>query len=268
MPDLVVTSQTLTMPGAQRVDAGKRFYLLVAVVLLLTVIWGFSATYFAPLFGQGSAFGGRIAQLPVIVHLHGWSFFLWYALVVVQTSLIRLRSVSIHRRLGVASLLLVSIMVFTGFVTIAFNIHLTLEHEGPPVWRLYGLAIFMTLVLFVLCYVLAIQYRSDAPMHKRLMLMAAVPAVSSALFRIFLSTIGPNQWNIPVSMMLPALVIGAGMIHDHHVHGRVHWVYLIGLPVFILVQVVAMLAPHTIAGTAVLGIFSDVGELLSVIYGR
>jgi hypothetical protein len=36
---------------------------------------------------------------------------------------------------------LAAVMVISGSIAIAFNIHMTLENQGPPVWRTGGLAI-------------------------------------------------------------------------------------------------------------------------------
>ena len=46
----------------------RRYYLVAAISLLLITLWGFSATYFAPLFGKETVFGGRVADLPLSFH--------------------------------------------------------------------------------------------------------------------------------------------------------------------------------------------------------
>jgi|GEM_PF-516323 len=263
---LVQTTQTLAMSGAQRAGTATRFYLTAAIVLLLITLWGFSATYFAPLFGHTSAFGGRVADLPLIVHVHGWSFFLWYVLLITQTTLIRRRRVRAHRRLGISSVVLAAVMVLSGIITIAFNIHLTMENQGPPVWRTGGLGIFSTLVLFVLFYGLGIKNRTRAEVHKRLMLMAAVPALGAAVGRILLVAFAPLPMNVAAGILLTNLLIVAAMAYDKIVHGRVHPVYCAGLAVCLLTEMIALALPHTTPGESVLGVFSSVGSYLGVFY--
>jgi uncharacterized membrane protein YozB (DUF420 family) len=254
------------MSGAQRAGTAARFYLTSAIALLLITLWGFSATYFAPLFGHTSAFGGRVADLPLIVHVHGWSFFLWYVLLVTQATLIRRSRVRAHRRLGISSVVLAAVMVLSGIITIAFNIHLTMENQGPPMWRTGGLAIFATLVLFVLFYGLGIKNRARAEVHKRLMLMAAVPALGAAVGRILLVAFAPLPMNVAAGILLTNLLIVAAMAYDKIVHGRVHPVYCAGLAVCLLTEMIALALPHTTPGESVLGVFSSVGSYLGVFY--
>lgn len=261
------TDQTaLAVPWKRHSETAARFYLTSAIALLLITLWGFSATYFAPLFGRTSAFGGRITDLPLIVHLHGWSFFAWYLLLVTQSTLIYRSSVRAHRRLGISSVVLAVVMVLSGFITITFNIHLTLEHQGPPVWRTGGLAIFATLVLFVLFYGLGIRNRARAEVHKRLMLMAAVPALGAAVGRILLVAFAPLPMNVAAGILLTNLLIVAAMAYDRIVHGRVHPVYCAGLAVCLLTEVIAIALPYTTAGESVLRVFSSVGNYLGVFY--
>lgn len=260
-------TQSLAISGAPRTGTATRFYLAAAITVLFITLWGFSATYFAPLFGRASAFGGRIADLPLIVHLHGWSFFLWYVLLVTQSTLIRHGRVRAHRRLGISSVVLAAIMVLSGTITIVFNIHLTLEHQGPPVWRTGGLAIFATLMLFVMFYGLGIRHRGRAETHKRLMLMAGVPALGAAVGRILLVVFAPMPMNVAAGILLTNLLIVGAMAYDKIVHRRVHPVYLAGLAVCLLTELIALMLPHTSPGESVLRAFSSVGQYLHLVYG-
>ncbi|MDX1555506.1 MAG: hypothetical protein R3212_05720 [Xanthomonadales bacterium] len=256
----------LAMFDMQRKGSSTRFYLAAAVILLAITLLGFSATYFAPLFGRATAFGGRVGNLPLIVHVHGWSFFLWYLLLIAQTILVRSRSTQAHRRMGISSVVLAAVMVFSGIVTIAFNIHLTMENQGPPIWRTGGIAIFATLVLFVWFYTLAIRNRGRAEYHKRLMLMAGVPALGAAVGRILLVAFAPLPMNIPAAILLTNLLIVAAMAHDKLAHGRVHPAYRSGLAICLLTELIALALPHTTAGKPVLELFSSLGALVAVFY--
>lgn len=259
-------TQALAMSGARRKATAIRFYLLAAMALLLITLWGFSATYFAPLLGRTSAFGGRVADLPLMVHVHGWSFFLWYLLLVTQSALIGRSHVRAHRRLGFSSLVLATVMVLSGIITITFNIHLTMENQGPPVWRTGGLAIFATLLLFVSFYGLGIRNRARAEMHKRLMLMAGVPALGAAVGRILLVVFAPRPMNVAAGILLTNLLILAAMAYDKIVRGRVHRVYYAGLAACLLTEVVALVLPYTATGEAVLRVFSSAGSFLGFFY--
>lgn len=245
-----------------------RFYLLTAIALLVITVWGFSQTYFAPLIlNRPSAFGGLVSDLPLIVHLHGWSFFLWYVLLVVQASLIRASKVALHRRLGVLSVGLAAIMVLSGLVIIPVNVYKAMELDGAPIWYLFGPAILATLVLFTLFYILALRNRKRAEFHKRYMLIAGVPALGAAVFRIFLSLLGPWRWGIPMGILVTNLVIVAGIWRDRQVEGKVHRVYWFGLCASLGLELLMLALPHTDAGAAFLGFLSAIGKELLFLYG-
>lgn len=259
-------TRTLAVSGTRCSGIGARFYLVGAIALLLITLWGFSATYFAPLLGRTSAFGSQVADLPLIVHVHGWSFFLWYMLLVTQSTLIRRRSVLAHRRLGISSIVLAAIMVLSGMITIAFNIHLAMEREGLPVWRTGGIAIVTTLLLFVLFYALGIRNRARADVHKRLMLMAGIPALGASVSRILLIVFAPAPMNIAAGILLTNLLIVAAIAYDKIIHGRVHPVYSAGLAVCMITEMIALALPHTAPGEWVLGVLSSIGSCLGDFY--
>lgn len=244
-----------------------RFYLFTAIALCIVTFWGFSQTYFAPLFFKQSAFGGQVSDLPSIVHVHGWSFFLWYLLLLLQTSLINGLKVRLHRRIGALSVALVALMVVTGIIVIAVNIHRALELDGPPIWRLFGLVILATLLLFLLFYGLAIANRHRAEIHKRYMIVASAVGLGAASFRVLLSIFGPHPLNIPGGILATNLIIVAGMIYDRRQTGRVHRVYRIGLPACLVTQLVTLALPHTMVGHSLLEVLSEIGRRLHFLYG-
>src|SRR3712207_2906720 len=77
--------------------AGRRrermFYTGMAVAAAAVVFAGFARTYYLkPYFGTPS--------LTPLLHLHGVLFTSWIVLFVVQTTLVAVRRVNVHRRLG------------------------------------------------------------------------------------------------------------------------------------------------------------------------
>ncbi len=244
-----------------------RFYLVMAFALSIITVWGFSQTYFAPLLlNKPSAFGGQISDLPWIVHVHGWSFFLWYLLLVFQASLINRSNIRLHRRTGAFSIGLVVIMVITGLIIIPINIHLTLEPGSPPVWRLFGLVILSTLFLFSVFYALALKNRKRPQYHKRFMLVASAAPLGAAVFRVFLSVFGPNQWNIPAGILATNLILVAGILNDRRTHGRVHPVYWVGLSACLITETLFFYLPHSPVGAVVLEALATIGGKLLFLY--
>jgi hypothetical protein len=239
----------------------------MAIALNIVTFWGFSRTYFAPLLSQQSAFGGNVADLPLIVHLHGWSFFLWYLLLLLQTSLIASSRYRLHQRMGIASVVLVAIMVVTGFIIVTVNIHISPQSGGPPIWPLFGPAILSTLFLFVGFYSLAIRNRRLSETHKRYIVVASAAVLGAAAFRVLMGILGPNLGNIPAGILLTNIAIIAGMLHDRHVDGKVHRVYWIGIIVCVSTELLFLALPHTAIGQAYLRLLAGIGAHLKFLYG-
>jgi len=232
----------------------------MAVALSCTALTGFWFTYFGPLFR------GEYPQVPPIVHLHGWTFFVWYALLTTQAGLIGSRRVTIHRALGLASTVLATVMITVGLIVSTVRVDMSLGPAGDPFWTLMGVPIFSIWVLFTVFYAAAIYCRRRAADHKRLMLLASAVALSAATFRIFVEIFGFEQWVAIVGTLAPNLFMVAAMIHDYRDVRKIHRVYLWGVPVMIGVVGGAFLLAMTPAGVVVQQAVAWVGRLLRPFY--
>lgn len=197
----------------------RSFYLWIAVAISCTAFLGFSFTYFGPLFR------GQYPEVSATVHLHGWSFFLWFLLFPLQAGLIRLRQVKLHRTLGRASVVLATIMVGSGLVVAAVQIDRALPTDGSPFWDFMGLPILSLLVLFTAFYAVAIRRRRIPADHKRLMLLASTAALGAATFRILGRAFGFEQWVWIVGFYLPVLFVVAAIVYDYWCGETLHRVY-------------------------------------------
>ncbi len=89
------TKVSIDLPGS-RYD--HFFFSAMALAMLTTAFVGFAHTYYLA--------GVFRAPLPsLIIHLHGAAFSCWILLLVTQTSLVAAGRVDLHRRLGMAGLL-------------------------------------------------------------------------------------------------------------------------------------------------------------------
>lgn len=163
-----------------------RFFPWTAVAIAATVFTGFWFTYFGPMVA-----GTRAPDAPA-VHVHGWSFFAWYAVLVVQVVLARSRRMRLHRSLGGTSLALAALMTGTGLLVVGVRMADAVE-TGNPFWSASGPAVFITLVLFVAFYAAALRMRHRPPWHKRLMIIASVGGMGAATFRVCLVLFGPTR---------------------------------------------------------------------------
>src|SRR5687768_2532754 len=84
----------------------SRYFLVASCLALVVTLVGFFKTFILP-----SARGTFSA--PSVIYVHGGLLFLWTAFVVMQSMLIRMKKLYLHRRLGFVSLGLVPCVVIS-----------------------------------------------------------------------------------------------------------------------------------------------------------
>ena len=212
-----------TTPGAY----DRVFYTGIAVLMALTVFVGFGQTYYFRLISATprTVSGGSITPT---LHVHGVVFTAWVLLFLVQTALVAVRHVRLHRRLGYASIALAVMMIVVGMRT---AIEGARRGAAPPgVDPLTFLVVpFFDIVLFAGFVTAALLKRRDKEAHKRLMLLAYVNIITAAVARLpGVLPLGPLGF-----FGLSFLFIIAGMVYDRVSRGRLHRVYIWGAPILV-----------------------------------
>ncbi len=235
-------------------------YLWLCLAVSATAYLGFSFTYFGPMLA------GEYPEASATVHLHGWTFFLWYLLLPLQAGLIRIRKVKIHRALGTLSLGLATAMVGTAMVVIGTQMNASLQPDGSPFWQGMGPAVFATLVLFVIFYTQGILARRDRDRHRRFMLLASAGGMGAAGFRIMGQILGFGISAGVAGILVPNLFIVAAMVMDWRRGHPVHPVYRVGLPLSVGLEVTAFLITPTPVGHALAEALAWFGRLAAPWY--
>jgi hypothetical protein len=146
------------------------FTVLFAAALVLGIA-GFAPTYFLKYWFE-------TPPLTLRVHIHALLFTAWLCLLLYQSVLIRTRNYATHARLGKAALLIVALMVITGFMVV-------LQKPRPTeAARAFIFTPLLSLVLFPLFVAAAIRFRRDAATHKRLMWLATMLFMGAPLTRL------------------------------------------------------------------------------------
>lgn len=236
------------------------FYLWLTMAMSATTFFGFSFTYFGPMLS------GQYPAVSPTVHLHGWSFFLWYLLLPLQAGLVAARQVPLHRSLGTASVVLALVMVVTGLVVVGTQVNLSLAPGGDPFWFSMGPGIFSTLVLFASFYVAAFVTRRRAASHRRFVVLASAGGLGAAAFRVFGALFGFAPWATIVGILAPNVFVVAAMVHDVRREGRVHTIYRYGLPVSVALEGVMLAAGLTSAGDPVRQVLGWIGRIAAPLY--
>ncbi len=192
----------------------SRYFLWMAVAIVAIAVIGFSRTwYLKPLMDSPA--------LPLSVHLHGVTSTAWLLLYLMQSLLVDRRRMKLHRQLGMWGMLLAVVMAVSAFpagIDTAVARGMT-EHA---VWRLA--LPFVVAPTFLLLVGFALYFRRDPAIHKRLMLLATIQAVSPALGRLpVLDQLGAAAF---IGMML--LLLGSLVVYDITTLRRVHVSTIIG----------------------------------------
>ena len=262
--------QTQMVATHPRAMTGPRthpwIYLGLALSMSVTAYWGFAYTYFTPVLT------GTYPEVSPTIHIHGWSFFLWYLLLPFQALLMVTGRRRTHITLGGASIVLAAVMVFTGTLVASVRIQKGLSATDPDefttFWKAFGQLIMYNMVLFIGFYGTAIARRDQPDVHKRLIVFASASVLPAAIFRIIVGLTGFNWlatpgWVMPAAFFLPAVFIVTGMVYDRAARGSVHRVYLVGMPVLLVVHGLGL----TIAGTAAGEAVSRVMALFAHVFG-
>ena len=212
-------------PGAY----DRAFYSSMAISMALLVLVGFGPTfYFRSLFGAPLTVSGS-AELTAMTRLHGALFSVWVLLFIVQTALVAARRVAVHRRMGVAGVVLAAAMVVVGVST---AISAAARGSAPPgADALTFLVVpLFDMVLFAGFIVAAVRARRNKEAHKRLMLLAYVSIITAAIARLP----GVLPYGPLMFFGLSYIYVLVAIIYDRTTRGRIHPVYVWGGAVLLL----------------------------------
>jgi hypothetical protein len=205
------------------------FYSGLAIVMALITFIGFAPTfYLRSAFGAPVSVTGLVTITPVVL-AHGVLFTAWVLLFVVQTRLIASRNVTLHRRLGVAGIVLAVTMVAVGLPTAFAAAQRGSAPAGMEPLVFLVVPVF-DLVLFIGFFTAAVLRRREKELHKRLMLLAyasILPAPTGRLPGVIL--LGPAG-----IFGLAFLPVVAGAIYDKWSRGRVTPIYWWGIAILYL----------------------------------
>ncbi len=200
----------------------SRFFVVMAVVLLVIGFAGFGRTFFLKSFFEAP-------ELPWYLLLHGAVLTVWFGLLLVQSLLISGGRIATHRRLG-------RVVVATGVFAIVMTFFLILGADasreargvtgGVPIAMLV-LGDFSQLAAFSILMTFGIVCRHRPALHKRAMLFASIALMTPGVARLpripALTAAGP--------VLVPAVIISlllANWVHDLFNDRRIHAVTVCG----------------------------------------
>lgn len=196
----------------------SRYFLVAACLALAVTVVGFFKTFILP-----SARGTFSA--PAVIYLHGALLFLWSALFVTQTALVRVRKPKLHMRLGYLSLVLIPGIIISTAAAGVFVMKRDLAGGGGQTAVSSLVGNFTTPIVFAVLAGAGIAYRRRLEIHKRLMLLAMIAIIWPAFFRFrhYFPSIASAE--LVFASVLPNSMVLAAMLWEKLTIGRVHAVY-------------------------------------------
>jgi hypothetical protein len=205
----------------------KYFYFAMSLLFAVIVVTGFSQTVDEHLFHAA-------IPRPLLLWFHGAAFSLWVVFFILQSSLVRLRKVSVHRLLGWFGVGLAATMVVLGFTTAVVMTRFDSVQLHEAGVESFMAIPFWDMIAFGSMVGLAIYWRKKPELHRRLMLIATCCLMDAPFGRF--DYLFNNNLFFPLLDVLILLGVGRDLVVDR----RVHKVYRYALPVLIAGQAFAM----------------------------
>lgn len=208
-------------PGKTAPD--RRFHAVMAWLLVVVAVVGFAPRSLAIL-------GGTMPNPPLVVHLHAAAMASWTALLALQATLSLAGRMDLHRRTGLASLVIAPAVLI---MLIAVTIVRQNDAAGTPAAPIVNNILFLqirSILLFPAFFVWALATRrSDPQTHKRMMLLATLMLLDAAIARMGWLPFNafPNSY-LAIHLYLLLLLVPA-LLHDVLTLGRIHRAWLAGL---------------------------------------
>ncbi len=207
---------------------GQYFYFFMSLLIAVIVLYGFSHTVDKNLIHA-------TPPRPFLLYVHAVVFSAWVAFFILQSALVRTHNLRLHRTVGWFGVALGSAVfvvgIWTAIVMSRFMIlHFHPNHAVATLWLS-----FYDVSAFAVSFALAILWRKKPEYHRRLILLGTCALMSAAFARFPLRWMSPQFFFVGVD-----LLVLLGVARDLIVNRRIHRVYLVGLPAFVLCQIVVL----------------------------
>jgi len=221
----------------------RRFYVGMAIAVLITVFLGFSRTYFLK-----SYYG--TPELSLLLHLHGLVFTSWVLLFLAQTTLVATGRTDLHRKLGAGGAVLAALLLIVGTTTAIMRVKSGRPSPIPGVSPLSFLAVpLFDMVVFAILIGVGLVQRHRPDTHKRLMTLATIALTSAPIARLpAVRPAGP-----PAFFGLTDLFIVAMLVYDLATRRKVHPATIWGGLVIVASQPLRLMISGTPAWLAFAG---------------
>ena len=222
--------------------ADRNFFLLFLDLCWLGVVMGFVPAVAKRLAGHADY------AAPMILQIHMVAFSAWLLLLTVQIGLIRTRRTTLHRKLGLAGVVLVPVMAVTAVLAEVYSQRFYFDH--PPNSQAFFILPIWYALTFAAFAGMALQQRRNPSSHKRLIVLATTVIVGAAYARWWgeglTRSFGDGFWGLIVNTYTGTNLLLAGAVaYDLLTRRRIHSVYAIGVPAILAGELAVSLIYHS-----------------------
>ena len=197
----------------------SRFYLILTTILLLFVLFGFTRTfYLRPFFEQPERW--QLDRLPTVYVIHGIILTAWFLLLLIQSALVNVRKVAVHKKLGYAMAVLAVLVVFTSIQAVLDSTPRSirmglLNPENMDEMRGQSIPLFLdllSLVIFTIAIGATMVFRKNPVLHRTAVLIGSMAFMVVALVRATFFVFPDSGMLLPAVLffLLPILLV----VHD------------------------------------------------------
>ena len=200
----------------------------MSLLIALVVVCGFGHTVDRKLIHA-------VPVRPSLLYFHAAVFSGWVGFLILQSALVRMRSVRLHRLIGWFGAALGAMIPILGISTaiVMARFHISHFHSTDDASGL--IVSFFDMIAFAIPFALAIRWRKKSEFHRRLMLVASCALTSAAFARFPPYIVPPGWFYVGVD-----LLILLGIMRDLVVNRGIHRVYLYSFPLFVVGQLIAV----------------------------
>jgi hypothetical protein len=239
------------LSGTPRAHAVDRWiYVFTAASFIVIVLAGFVPSSLDKI---AAVQAGQRPAFPMVLHLHAALMGTFLVLLLAQTTLVATGRCELHRRLGLAAMVIAPALVIVGFILVPTTYQglwgaaqaapPEVRDQLQPVVRHVENIMLLQLrigILFPLFLFIALRARGrEAGLHKRMMILATAMALPAGIDRIpwLPTTLPANPMSVDLYMLLAvAPMFLWDIIRNRWVH-KAYWIWLgIGLPFAVAVH--------------------------------
>lgn len=188
------------------------FYFWMTLLMAFFVFGGFSMTYWYPMAA------GTFPPAPPVVHLHGLVYSSWMILLVVQSLLVNVRNVALHRSLGMFGIALATAVIFMGAL-----ITLLGASNSSGSGAAHGIYLgVMAVTGFGILFTLAIRNTRRPDVHRRLILLAMLPILPPGIHRLYMVPLGLQAFPVVAMYITLDAMALAIIVHEWRRTGAIN----------------------------------------------